>query len=142
MLGGVQRLFFKRQAEFAQRVVHQPVAGRDLVCLGKPKAQFGKSGIRPRLHLGLDRIVKPGELWLNMASLRAGRSFTRLSPATENLGNVRDADAQGRGNFPNELSGIGVSQHTIAKVLRIGHAAPPRHLHLRSIQPETFESHP
>src|SRR5437763_2981370 len=73
-----------------------------------------------------------------MASLRAGRSFTRLSPATENLGNVRDADAQGPGNFPNELSGIGVSQHTIAKVLRIGPAAPPRHLHLRSIQPETF----
>lgn len=70
-----------RQAELAQRAVHQRAACRDLMRLGKAPAQFGQCGIRPCHYFGLNCLIQPGQLRLNMATLWEGRQFTRLSAA-------------------------------------------------------------
>ena len=60
-----------RHAELAQRAVHQRAAGRDLMRLRKPAAQFGQGGIWPCRDLRLDRRIQPGQLRPDMATLGA-----------------------------------------------------------------------
>jgi hypothetical protein len=132
-----------RQAEFAKRTAHQCTTGRDMMRLGKPPAQFGQSGIRPGFHLGLNSRVKPSQLRRNMASLRTGRQLPGLIAATEDLGDIRDTDAQSLGNLPDRLSSIASSKNTVTQILRVSRPRTPSHFPLSGqIQPEVCESHP
>src|SRR3954453_2032631 len=100
--------------------------------LRKPAAQFGQGGIGPGRDLCLDRRIQPGQLRLDMATLRPGRQFTRLAPAGKNLGHIRDGDAQRFRDLPDRLSGVAAGKDTVAKILRVSHTTSPRHLNLRS----------
>src|SRR3954471_12523936 len=100
--------------------------------LRKPATQFGQGGVWPCRNLRLDRLIKPGQLRLDMATLRPGRQFTRLAAAGKDLGHIRDRDAQGFGDLPDRLSGIAAGKDTVAKILRVSHPTSPSHPNLRS----------
>src|SRR4051795_1836170 len=67
-----------------------------------------------------------------MTTLRPGRQFTRPAATGQDLGHIRDGDAQGLGDLPDGLSGIAAGKDTVAKILRVSHSTSPRHPNLRS----------
>ena len=111
--------------------------------LGKPPTQFGQSGIRPGFHLSLNSRVKPCQLRRHMAALRTGRQLPGPIAAAEDLGDIRDADAQSFGNLPDLLSSIAPGKDPVTKILRVSRPRAPCHCELSDqLQPEAFESNP
>src|SRR5919205_2346256 len=63
------RDFFKSQIKRGQRLVDQACAGRNLVPLQQPSAQFGDRRIGTAAPLRLDRPIQPTQLGYHMATL-------------------------------------------------------------------------
>ena len=126
-----RRTFFICQIKRSQRLAHQTGARRGLIGLGQPGPQFRDRRVGTGRHLRLDRTVQTGQLRRHMTSLRHRLSLPRPLPSRQNLGNIRDTDAQQARDLSNHFTIIRRCENTFPQVLRVRLPTLPKRPSLR-----------